>query len=68
MEKCEMILLRQAEKQEWNLFLRQKWGAGKGKEFLGKYFLWEKTPESRNTSPLIDLLFVSFLLRAQNRF
>lgn len=37
-----MILLRQAKKQEWNLFLRQKWGAGKRKEFLGKYFLWGK--------------------------
>lgn len=42
MEKGEMILLRQAKKQERSLVLRQKWGAGKGKEFLGKYFLGEK--------------------------
>ena len=38
-----MVLPREAEEQEWSLFMRQNWGAGKGKEFLGKYFLWEKT-------------------------
>lgn len=46
MEKCEMILLRQAKKQGWSLFLRQKWGGGKGKNFWGNFSFGKKTPET----------------------
>lgn len=59
-----MIVLRQAKKQEWNLFLRQKGVSGK------VFPLGKKTPESYNTKDFCLLLltysFVSLLLKAQN--
>lgn len=54
-----MVLPREGEEQEWSLFLGQNWGAGKGKEFLGKYFLWEKVEGITHfkvlLSPLTDI-------------
>lgn len=71
MEKCEMILLRQAKKQGWSLFLRQKWGGGKGKNFWGNFSFGKKNPRNYNTlqsafvsSPLLTLcLFLTESLK-----
>jgi len=56
MEKCETVFPREVETQEWSLFLRQNWGAGKGKEFLGKYFFWEKTEAITHFKVLLSRL------------
>lgn len=53
-----MVLSREAEEQEWSLFLRQNWGAGKEKEFP-EYYLGEKTEVTTHfkvlLSPLTDI-------------
>lgn len=59
MEKCETVLPRETKEQKWSLLLRQNWRAGKRKDFLGKYFFWEKMEAITHfkvlLSPLSDI-------------